>query len=440
MKRTLSSLIFVYFFLLSSCNFYAQSSNVLLVEITDTIDQSTVEVMIESLKQAEENNAQAIILLLNTPGGGLDQTFEIAKIIKQSDIPIIGYVYPSGSTAWSAGTFILMSTPLAAMANHTIIGSCQPIETSLEGTRFINDSKIINALVEWLQERAVMYNRNESLAKLFITENRNVNATVAKKCNVIEIVASSIDQLLSEIDGRNITIINGTVTLHTKDAEQLSYSPSLQIQILKLISNPILTSLLLMLGIFALLVGISSPGFGAEVFGVIAILLSLVGSGFGISTLSIIFIIIGCLLLTGEIFILPGFGVVGIGGIICLMIGSIFLIPNYPTRKWLVSGEYMTDALIIILVIIGLFALFFAFLLYKILKIRKKKSPLGRFTGEIAVTIERISPEKNGFVRFKGEYWQAKSDAVIETNTKVIIVDKDETTLLVKPLDRITKD
>jgi membrane-bound serine protease (ClpP class) len=436
--RHTNILLFFFFFLLLlfSSSTIAQSSSVLLVEITDTIDQSTVEIMTESLKQAEADNAQAVILLLDTPGGGLDQTFEIAALIKNSTIPIIGYVSPSGATAWSAGTFILLSTPLAAMGDHTIIGSCQPIETTLEGTRFINDSKIINALVEWLQERAVMYGRNETLARLFITQNRNVNATVAKASNIVEVTASSIDQLLSEVDGRNVTTASGTVTLHIKDAEQIRYSPSITIQLLKLISNPILTSLLLMLGILALLVGISSPGYGAEVFGVIAILLSLIGSGFTISTLSIIFIIIGCVLLAIEIFALPGFGAVGIGGIICLIIGSIFLIPNYPTRKWLISGEYMADALTIMLIVIVLFAFFFAFLLYKILQIRKKKPSLGKFAGEHAVAIEQISPTKPGFVRFKGEYWQAKSDSVIEINTKVEIVEKDETTLIVKPLDR----
>ncbi|PNX46670.1 MAG: peptidase S14 [Thermoplasmata archaeon M11B2D] len=437
MRQTYYLFIFFFFLLLFlSTNVTAQSSRVLLVEITGTIDQSTVEIITDSFKQADSIDAQAVILLLNTPGGGLDQTFEIASKIKQSEIPIIGYVYPGGATAWSAGTFILLSTPLAAMANHTIIGSCQPVETTLEGTRFINDSKIINALVEWLQERAMMYGRNETLAELFITQNRNVNATVAKDSNIIEIVAASLDQLLNDIDGRNITTAVGIVTLETKNAEQIFYSPPLQIQILKLISNPILTSLLLMLGIFAVLVGISSPGYGAEVFGVVAILLSLIGSGFSISTLSIIFIIIGCLLLTVEIFVIPGFGAVGIGGILCLIIGSIFLIPSYPTRRWLISGEYMTDALIIMLVVIVLFALFFAFLLYKILQIRKKKSVVGKITGETALVIEQITPEKTGFVRYKGEYWQAKSDTVIETNTKVVIVDKDETTLIVKPLDR----
>ncbi len=436
MRHKYSLLILFFFLLLISYDGSAQTSRVYLVEITDTIDQSTVETIRDSLKQAEENNAQAMILLINTPGGGLDQTFEIAEIIKQSGIPVIGYVYPSGSTAWSAGTFILLSTPLAAMADNTIIGSCQPIETGLEGTRFINNSKIINALVEWIQERAVMYGRNETLVKLFITQNRNVNATVAKTNNVIEFVASSIDDLLDHIDRRNVTTSFGTITLHTKDAEQIRYLPSLKIQVLKLISNPILTSLLMMLGIFALMVGISTPGYGVEVFGVIAILLSLIGSGFSISTLSIIFIIIGCLLLSVEIFVSPGFGAIGIGGIICIILGSIFLIPSYPTRKWLISGEYMTDALIVILIIIVLFSLFFAFLLYKVIRIRKKKSSVNKFAGETAVVIERIAPKKPGFVRYKGEYWQAKSEVAIEINTKVVIVEKDEAILLVKPLER----
>ncbi len=101
MRQIYSPIIFFFFLLLFlSSSVSAQPSSVILVEITDTIDQSTVEVMTDCLRQAEENNAEAVILLLNTPGGGLDQTFEIAEIIKQSAIPIIGYVYPSGSTAW----------------------------------------------------------------------------------------------------------------------------------------------------------------------------------------------------------------------------------------------------------------------------------------------------------------------------------------------------
>ena len=432
------SLLFLSFILLvlSSLSAYAQNSKVVLVEITDTIDQSTLEIFTESMKLAETNDAQALILLINTPGGGWEQTQEIESLIQKSEIPVVGFVYPLGATAWSAGTFILMSTHIAAMVNHTVIGSCQPVEVGLEGTKVINDSKIINALVAWIQERATMHGRNTTLAREFITINRNVNATVAKNLGAIEFIASSVDQLLYEIDGTNVTTSTGTVTLHTENAEKITYSPSLQIRIVKFISNPILTSLLLMLGIFALLIGISTPGYGAEVFGVIAILLSLIGSGFSISTLSIIFIIIGFLLLVIEIFVIPGFGVVGIGGIISLIMGSIFLIPSFPTRQWLVSRLYMNEIMIISLVIIVLFAVFFAFLLYKILQIRKKKPFIGRFIGEQATVIERITPDKPGYVRLKGEYWQAKSDATIESNTKVVIVDKEETVLIVKPVER----
>jgi len=433
MKLRFSLILLVFLFLFFSFSTYALSSNVLVVEITDTIDQSTVEIFKESMQQARDENSEAIILLLDTPGGGLDQTFEIADMINKSEIPVVGYVYPGGSAAWSAGTFILMSTHIAAMADHTIIGSCQPVEIGLEGTKYITDSKIINALTKWIETRAEMYNRNQTIAAKFITENLNLNATLAKKYGIIEHVSPSIDQLLQDINGTIVPTSKGLVTLNTKNAKQIRYSPSLKILFMKFFSNPVLASLLLMLGIFALIFGISSPGFGAEVFGVIAILLALVGSGFAISTLSIIFIIIGCLLLLIEIFATPGFGVIGIGGIICLLIGSIFLVPSYSTTKWAISMDWINEAIIVLVVAAVLIAAFFAFLLYKVIQIRKKKAVVGTFIGEKAKTIDRITPDTPGYVRFKGEYWQATSDTIIEPNTKVIIVEKDESTLIVKP-------
>ncbi|MFO7677521.1 MAG: nodulation protein NfeD [Thermoplasmatota archaeon] len=427
------ALIFLFFILLLSNTVIAESNSVLLVEITGTIDQSTVEIIMESSKQAEQKNVEAILLLMDTPGGGLSQTFEIADLIYQSSIPVIGYVYPRGSAAWSAGTFIIMSTHIAAMAEYSIIGSCQPVQISIDGTRLINDSKTINALVEWIQQRADMYNRNRTLAKEFITINRNVNGTVAKQLGVIEVVANSIDQLLFNIHGKNISLLIGNVTLNTANAKQIEYIPSLKIQIHRFLSNPILTSLLLTIGILSLIFGISSPGYGAEVFGVIAILLSLIGSGFSISAMSIIFLIIGCLLLVVEIVVIPGFGVIGIGGMICLIVGSIFLIPSYPTREWLISSDYMIDALMISLVVIALIAIFFLFLLYKVLAIRKKKPTVGTFIGEIAKTIDKIEPDKPGYVIYKGEYWQARADTSIEPQIKVIILEKDGSVLVVKP-------
>lgn len=432
LKLSLTFLFFILIFLSTSA--FAQNSNVLIVEISDTIDQSTVETVQESIGEAENRNSQAIILLLDTPGGGLQETIEIWELIRSSTKPFIGYVYPQGSASWSAGTFILIGTHIAAMADNTIIGSAQPVEISFEGTRTINDSKTINALVARLQERADIYGRNKTIVGEFITKNLNLNETQALEYGVIEFVSDSIDHLLDNIDGTIINTSAGNITLHTKNAEQILYSPSFKIQVLKLISNPILTSLLLVLGIISLIIGIQSPGFGAEVFGVIAILLSLIGSGFSVSTLGIFFIAIGCLLLIIELFVIPGFGVVGIGGVICLIMGAIFLIPTYSTREWLISMEWTNTALVIVLVIIGLLAAFFVFLLYKILQIRRKKIRVGTFIGEKAKTIDRITPDKPGYIRFKGEYWQAKSDTTIEPNTKVIILDKDGSTLIIKPV------
>ena len=430
LKLSLIFLFFIFFFL--SFSTIAQSSNVILVEITDTIDQSSVEILKESIQQANNENSEAIILLLDTPGGGLPQTFDIAEIINESEIPVVGYVYPTGSYAWSAGTFILMSTHIAAMADYTIIGSAQPVEITAEGTKYITESKIINALVSWIQTRAEMRGRNQTIAAKFITENLDLNATSAKEFGVIEHVSSSINQLLEDIDGTPVPTSKGIVIINTAGVKQIKFSPSIGILIMKFFSNPLLTSLLLMLGIFALIFGISSPGFGAEVFGAVAILLSLIGSGFAISILSIIFIIIGCLLLIIEIFATPGFGVIGIGGIILLLLGGIFLIPSYSTTEWVISMAWINDAIIVLVAAAVIIAIFFVFLLYKVIQIRSKKAQVGTFIGEKAKTVDRITPYKPGYVRFKGELWQATSDTTIEPNTKVIVVEKDESTLKIK--------
>jgi len=425
-------ILFLLLFFSITCN-ASEGSNVLLIDIDGTIDQSTVEILKEGIQQANNENSEAIILLLNTPGGGLQETFEIAEMINLSEIPIVGFVYPVGSKAWSAGTLILVSTHIAAMSDYTIIGSAQPVEITIEGTKLVNDSKTINALVKWIETRAEMYGRNQTIVGRFITENLELNSTAAKDYGVIEFVSSSIKQLLTDINGTKVTTSKGEVIIDTINARQIRFSPSLGIIIIKFFSNPILASLLLMIGIFALIFGISSPGYGAEVFGIIAILLSIVGSGFEISTLSIIFLIIGSLLLIIEIFVTPGFGVVGIGGIITLLVGGIFLIPSYSTKEWAISMDWINDAIILLVVVVIFIAIFFTFLLYKIIQAKKKKTAIGTFIGEEAKAIDQISPDKPGYIRFKGEYWQAKSDMVIEPNTKVIIVEKDESTLKVKP-------
>ena len=432
--KTKKSFIFLFlfaiFFALVSTS--AAGSNVLTVEIEGTINQSTVEIVKEAINQAEIENSEAIVLLLSTPGGGLQETFDIASLINKSNIPFVGFVYPQGSYAWSAGTFILMSTHIAAMSDNTVIGSCQPVEVTATGSRLINDSKTINALTKWIETRTEMYNRNSSIAKKFITKNLNLNENEAFDYEVIEFISADISNLIEDINGTRVTTNKGNITLETIGAEEIRYSPSIKILFLEFFSNPILVSLLFMLGVFALIFGISSPGFGAEVFGVIAILLSLVGSGFSISILSIIFIVIGVILFIVEIYVTPGFGVIGIGGIISLLIGSIFLIPSFPNRQWLVAGSWVDDALIVVIAVVILIAIFFLFLLYKVVQVIRRKKATNVFVGEKAIATDKITPDSSGYVKFKGEYWKAISDEIIEEDTKVIIVDREDSTLKVK--------
>ena len=423
-----SCLFFIIFFqpLVQSAN-----EQVVLVEINGTIDESTVEIIKDSFEYARREGFEAIVLLLETPGGGLDQTFRIEELISQNPIPVIGYVYPTGAASWSAGTFILMSTHVSAMADFSVIGSCQPVQITVTGTELINDSKTINALVSWIQERANKFNRNATLAKEFITINRNVNATEALNYGVIEYVARDVESLLDQADGRMVQTTTGNNRLSVANATVVNYNAPFQIQFYRFISNPLLTSILLMLGIFALIFGISAPGFGAEVFGVIAIVLSLAGSGFAISEISILFFALGGILLLLELLVIPGFGIVGVGGVISLFIGSVFLVPTYTTREWVINTAWIDSIFIVLLVFVALFAGFFVFLLYKVIEVRKKKQAIGVFKGETAETIDALGPNQQGYVRFRGEMWKAKSDNYIPVATKVTIDKKEGTVLTV---------
>lgn len=400
-------------------------SRVLVLEFKDTITQASSESLGEGLSQAE-NGYQALILVLDTPGGGLDETINILKQIESSNVPVVGYVYPKGAKAWSAGTVILLGTDIAAMAPYTIIGSSQPVQMSPEGIRPINDSKIINALVALMEEKARMHNRNVSIVKEFVVSNLNLNAEQAKEKGIIEHVAPNIPSLLDQIDG---TYVKGK-NLSTANSEIIYFSPSLKVYLLSILSNPLLASLLLVIGIYSLIFGISTPGYGAEVFGAIVLILGLIGLGFAVNLAALFLIFLGIGLILAELHS-PGFGVLGIAGTLCMIIGSILLVPiSYP--RWYVSPELQQTLILTLVVPAIIFGGFFAFALYKMMEIRFKKPTVGEILGEEAEALEKITPDSPGYVRYRGEYWKAKSEEEIEKGRKVSIAGKDGSILVVK--------
>lgn len=418
-----------------SCAQAAEQNTVVAVNISGPITTATPQLLSEALESAKNSDAKALVIILDTPGGGLTETFEIANIIDTSTIPIIGYVHPRGGRAVSAGTFILMSTHLAAMAPNTIIGSCQPVEITAGGTRYITENKTINHLVKFMEEHADMHDRNKSAVEKFVTENLNLNDTEAKELGVIEATAASLEELLNQVDGRNVSVAGAAVILSTRNATIIYHSPSIKLQILAFLSNPLVASLLLMLGIFGIIIGISTPGHGAEIFGVVAICLGLIGTGLNLNYIALFILLFGAALLLIELFT-PGFGVIGCAGIICLIIGSIFLVPmTYP--RWLVSEEFQRQLIVALLAPPLVIAGFFVFAFFKALKIKRKKPEVGVFVDEEADTIDELSPEREGFVMFKGEYWKARSSEHIPAKTRVIVMEKDHITLIVKKKENI---
>ncbi|MEM3606739.1 MAG: ATP-dependent Clp protease proteolytic subunit, partial [Candidatus Bathyarchaeia archaeon] len=161
MKKPLIFLLFILIALTQlSLTFSLESKQIILVKIEDAITPATKEFIQEAYDFSLSSNAQAVIILLNTPGGQLDATMKIIEIIDKSEIPWIVYVYPEGSKAWSAGAFILISSHIAVMAPYTIVGSAQPVSYSpFEGSTPIQDEKIVNALSAFIAEEARMHNR-----------------------------------------------------------------------------------------------------------------------------------------------------------------------------------------------------------------------------------------------------------------------------------------
>lgn len=406
------------------------AKKIYVIDIDDVITSATAE----TIKEAVEEKPDIIILRLNTPGGNLDSTLKIIQIIDNSEIPFVGYVSPKGSHAWSAGTFILLSTHIAAMSPHSIIGSCQPVYIGAGRTIPINESKILNAVIAVMKERMRMYHRNVSLAEKFVVENLNLNANDAKKFNVIEIIANNENDLIEKIDGMKVNVSDGEKTIITKNAEIIHYKPSIKTKIMTILSNPLIASLLLMIGIYTLIFGISSPGMGAEILGVFCILLGLIGLGFDINLAAIALLILGIALIIYELHS-HSFGIVGGIGVIALIMGIIFIGP-LSSPKFYVSQDFFNTLLYSTIIPSIIFAGFLILAVTKVLTSWKKKPVIGEsMLGEIAESTEDFE-NNTGFVMYKGELWKAKNltDKKILKGDKVKIKGKDNYTLLVEKI------
>jgi membrane-bound serine protease (ClpP class) len=408
---------------------------VVRLTIEGAITRATDLYLEEGLAHAQEVGASAVLLQLNTPGGGLEETFRMTDRIAASPIPVLGYVAPRTATAWSAGTVILLSTHVAAMAPFTVIGSSQPVALGEGGFTPINDTKIINAIVGKLRALALAHGRNATAAEEFVTKNLNLDASQALEAAVIEVVAVDAADLLRQADGRTALTGSGNATLRTAGKVIVDVSPSLRVSVLAVFFDPLIAGLLMLVGIYALVFGLGAPGMGAEVAGALAILLALVGLGFNVSIVGILLLLLGAGLLLFELHS-PGFGAFGLTGLGALVLGTVFLAPLNPSGpgQWSFPAQYQQQVLLLLALPSVLFAGFLAFALVKVQQARRQKPYMAALEGREAVVSQAIAPGGAGFVTFEGEQWQAVSDWALAVGERVVVRSKDGPVLRVEPL------
>lgn len=410
---------------------HAQGPRVYVVEVTGTISSVTVEAVNEAIATASASSSP-LILALDTPGGTLDATFKIIDAMERASIPVIGYVTPAGARAWSAGTFILLSTHIAAMAPRTIIGSAQPVTVGPSGgTTPVTDPKTINALTEFITVRAEAHKRNATAASAFITDNLNLDADEAKAFDVVEYVANDTTELLTFVDESEVETAGGSYTLRTANAEIITVSQSLRVLILRTLADPFLASILLFIGLYWLIFGLNSPGHGSEVAGAIILIAALVGlSALEVSLGALILIAVGAALLIAELYA-PGFGALGIGGFIAVVLGSLLLFSSAPIA--IPESELFQLFLVLIIAPVS-FGAFFLFAAYKVIEVRRRKPMEWSLVGDVAEAVDDLEPGVEGFVVYEGEFWKAISTGPVKKGQKVKITGKDGPTLKVSPI------
>ncbi|MFA5833822.1 MAG: nodulation protein NfeD [Bacteroidota bacterium] len=389
-----------------------------VLTVNSSINPTTYDYLKHGIDYAKNNNAQAIIIELNTPGGLLQSTRDIVTEFLNSKIPIIVYVSPQGSRAASAGVFITMAAHIAVMAPGTNIGAAHPV--SGQGAMdSVMSGKVTNDAAAFIRTISEKRNRNVEWAEDAVRNSVSITETEALKKNVIDFIASNRAALLDSLNGRTIIIERDTITLATTHAAIEEHEMNWQYEMLNMLSDPNISYILFLIGIYGIFFELYNPGsVFPGVVGAIAMILAL----YSMQTLPLNYaglalIFVGIILFILEIKI-TSYGLLSVGGAVALFFGSIMLYQNDEPL------EFVEVSLSLIIPLVIATALFFAFVIGAGLRAQKRKVDMGEqgMIGAEGVAVTLLNP--TGQVRVQGETWGAESvDGKIVMDTKVTVTE-----------------
>ncbi|MEM4767424.1 MAG: NfeD family protein [Ignisphaera sp.] len=399
--------------------------------VMSTIDIPTEEYIKQAIALAE-NRGVPLLIVVNSYGGYVDPTINIANMILEARTPVIGFVM---DRAFSAASILIQPMHIVASVPYGVIGAAQPITINpVTGQyEFINESKIINSIIAMATRYAEIRGRNSTAVEMFIRRNLVLSGEEAVKNNVIDFVANNLNELISIVNGRTVTLtysgIKSNTTINIDGFEE--FAPPYYIQAYAYLRDSTINSILWFIGFFGTFLALLSGRLDVLPFTFVFLILALIGGGMNINVVSVILLALGAILITIEMFT-PGYGIIGISGIIALLFGFL-LMPINPAT-FIHPGVFEAIRNFVLIIGGGLSALFL-FIMYKAIEAKKKRKAIVYTPGSrniIGKAVERIEPGRKGFVFVEGEYWYAESDEIIEPGEEVVVIDRKDFTLIVK--------
>jgi len=421
--------ILLYFF---STDIFARQGKIYSLTIDGAISPANADYFIRGLDLAVEDNADLLLLNLNTPGG-LDKSMRLMiQSILDSPIPVVIYISPKGARGASAGTYLIYASHIAAMAPATNLGSATPVSIgnielpkpkkekdadSLVGddkSENIMQKKMINDAQAYIRSLAQLRGRNEEWAVKSVAQADNLSANEALEKSVIDLVAYNQQELIKTLNQREIKLGDKTITLQLVDPEIISYKPDWRTEILIVITDPSLAYLLLLAGVYGLMFEFLNPGsLLPGTIGAICLIVALYALNMlPINMAGLILLLFGISMMAGEAFS-PSFGVLGIGGVVSFTIGSFMLMDTD------LPGFQIAPALIISTALFSAFIVIFVLSLLLKARVRPLVSGVQQLLNQRAIAVEDF--DGHGRVLVGGEVWQADCEQAIKKEQAVRI-------------------